>query len=112
MYYPMRVVRTDRYKLIYNVAHPLPFPFASDIHASSVWQSALKDGGSMYGKRRIEDFIQRPKYELYDLQNDPDEVHNLAKDPKAKAVFEELSGRLKEFQKRTRDPWISKYEYE
>lgn len=27
MYYPMRVIRTERFKLILNLAHPLPFPF-------------------------------------------------------------------------------------
>src|SRR5262249_33686681 len=31
MYYPMRMVRTRTYKLILNLAHQLPFPFASDI---------------------------------------------------------------------------------
>ena len=28
LYYPMRVVRTRRYKLIWNIAHGLPYPFA------------------------------------------------------------------------------------
>ena len=27
-------------------------------------------------------------------------------------VFEDLSGRLKKFQKETKDPWVVKYEYE
>ena len=31
MYYPMRVVRDKKYKLIWNIAHPLPYPFASDL---------------------------------------------------------------------------------
>lgn len=112
MYYPMRVVRTGRYKLIYNIAHPLPFPFASDLHGSTVWQHALKDGGSTFGKRRIADFVQRPKYELYDLKSDPDEVQNLAADPQHKATLDDLTGRLKQFQRTTRDPWILKHEYE
>ncbi len=34
MYYPMRVVRDRRYKLIWNVAHNQPFPFASDLWAA------------------------------------------------------------------------------
>lgn len=112
MYYPMRVIRTDQYKLIYNIANPLPFPFASDIFESATWQSALKDGGSFYGKRRIADFIQRPKYELYDLRADPDEIHNLVDEPKFKATFDDLSAKLKAFQEKTRDPWVSKYIYE
>ena len=35
MYYPMRVVRDGEYKLIWNIAHPLPYPFASDLWAAS-----------------------------------------------------------------------------
>ena len=50
--------------------------------------------------------------ELYDLQNDPHEAHNLAADPKQAAVLDELKAKLKAFQKRTRDPWILKWEYE
>jgi N-sulfoglucosamine sulfohydrolase len=112
MYYPMRVVRTDRYKLILNLAHPLPFPFASDLYESAIWQRVLKDGASRYGKRLIKDFVHRPRYELYDLKNDPDEVVNLAEDPKHAATFNELAEKLKAFQKRTRDPWVLKYQYE
>lgn len=112
MYYPMRVVRTDRYKLIYNIAHPLPFPFASDLYDSAIWQHALKDGGSTFGKRSMDAFVHRPKYELYDLQTDPDEIYNLANDPKHKAAFDLLSAKLKAYQEKTKDPWVSKYVYE
>ena len=79
MYYPMRVVRSGKYKLIWNIAHPLPFPFASDLWGSATWQDSLKRGDDfMYGKRTIKDLVQRPQFELYDLEADPDEIHNLA----------------------------------
>ena len=113
MYYPMRVIRTDRYKLILNLAHQLPYPFASDLYESATWQSVLKgDSTALFGKRRISDYLQRPRYELYDLQTDPHEVINLAGKPEHKALFDELSAKLKAYQQKTRDPWISKYEYE
>jgi N-sulfoglucosamine sulfohydrolase len=113
MYYPMRVIRTDRYKLILNLAHQLPFPFASDLYSSATWQSVLKTGaGSIYGKRRVADYLHRPRYELYDLQKDPDEIHNAAASLEYKSVFEGLAAKLKDYQKRTRDPWMVKYEYE
>jgi N-sulfoglucosamine sulfohydrolase len=113
MYYPMRVIRTDRYKLIYNVAHQLPFPFATDLQESATWQSALKGGtGAKYGKRTIDAFVNRPKYELYDLQADPDEAVNLADKPDMRATLAELSAKLKAFQEKTKDPWVVKYEYE
>ncbi|MGE3822243.1 MAG: sulfatase-like hydrolase/transferase, partial [Isosphaeraceae bacterium] len=113
MYYPMRVVRTRRHKLILNLAHQLPYPFASDLFESATWQSALRGGpDARYGKRLIKDYVQRPRYELYDLENDPDEVVNLAERPEHKALFESLAGKLKDFQKATGDPWILKYDYE
>jgi hypothetical protein len=31
MYYPMRVIETRKHKLILNIAHQLPYPFASDL---------------------------------------------------------------------------------
>ena len=112
MYYPMRVVRTRQYKLLFNVAHQLPFPFASDIYESATWQSVLQRGDSMFGPRRTIDFIQRPRWELYDLQADPNEVKNLADDPKFAKIFADLQAKLKSFQERTSDPWVLKYKYE
>lgn len=112
MYYPMRAVRTARYKLILNLAHELPFPFASDLYESAIWQSVKDSEGSRYGKRLLADFIHRPRYEMYDLEKDPDEAVNIATDPAHRATFDELSAKLKAFQTRTRDPWVSKYRYE
>ena len=112
MYYPMRVVRTRRYKLIWNIAHKLDYPFASDLWASSTWQAVLKSGDKVYGKRSIEAYIHRPRFELYDLQNDPHEIHNLADDTNHSQMLQELKEKLKAFQKRTKDPWILKWSYE
>jgi N-sulfoglucosamine sulfohydrolase len=112
MYYPMRVVRTRRYKLIWNIAHKLDYPFASDLLASSTWQAVLKSGDKVYGKRSIEAYIHRPKFELYDLKNDPHEINNLADDPNHAQILQELKEKLKAFQKRTKDPWILKWNYE
>jgi N-sulfoglucosamine sulfohydrolase len=112
MYYPMRVVRTRQYKLTLNLAHQLPFPFASDLEASATWKSVGKDPEALYGKRKVKDFVQRPRYELYDLTADPHEVKNLADDPKHAAVLKNIQDKLKAFQERTGDPWVVKYEYE
>ena len=64
------------------------------------------------GKRTVKAYIHRPRFELYDLENDPDEVKNLADSPKHAKVLEELKGKLRAFQKRTNDPWILKWDYE
>lgn len=112
MYYPMRVVRTRQYKLLYNLAHPLPFPFASDLEESATWKSVKAEPNAKYGQRYVRDFVQRPKYELYDLTTDPHEARNLADDPKHAKVIAELQAKLKAFQEKTDDPWIVKYRYE
>ena len=54
----------------------------------------------------------KPKFELYDLENDPHEVKNLADDPNHQGVLTDLKTKLKAFQKRTKDPWIVKWQYE
>lgn len=44
------------------------------------------------------------KHELYDLRNDPEEERNLYGDPSVKAVQEELTERLKAWQREVKDP--------
>jgi len=112
MYYPMRMIRTRRYKYILNLAHPLPFPFASDLWACPTWQGLRQRGDTRYGQRTVEAYLHRPREELYDLENDPHEVKNLARDPAHTAVLADLRRQLKQWQERTRDPWRVKYEYE
>ena len=112
MYYPVRVIRTERYKLSLNLAHELPFPFASDLFEGGTWQDILKSGATKYGQRSVDAYLHRPRYELYDLEKDPAELNNLATDPASKAIFDELAGQLQAFQARTKDPWMVKYEHE
>lgn len=113
MYYPMRAVHSGRYKLIWNIAHPLPFPFASDLWNAATWQDSLRRGEDfVYGKRTIKALTQRPRFELYDLESDPDEVQNLADDPQHEKLLAELKLKLREFQRRTGDPWILKWDRE
>jgi N-sulfoglucosamine sulfohydrolase len=112
MYYPMRVVISGKYKLIFNIAHQLPYPFASDLYASPTWQSVLKTGREQYGKRSVYAYLHRPRFELYDLDADPHEIHNLSEDPRYDKTLKQLQAKLHAWQKRTRDPWELKWRYE
>jgi N-sulfoglucosamine sulfohydrolase len=110
MYYPMRMVRGKKYKLIYNIAHQLPFPFALDLMQSPTWLSTK--GSPYYGKKKKENFLHRPKFELYDLEVDPQETRNLADEEQYKDVMQTLIEKIKDFQSKTNDPWLYKWENE
>jgi N-sulfoglucosamine sulfohydrolase len=113
MYYPMRCIRDERYKLIWNIANPLPFPFASDLWTSSAWQAQLKLGkDANYGVRTVGEYIQRPRFELYDMQYDTEERKNLAADPAHAETLKLYQEKMKQFQQELGDPWIQKWEYE
>lgn len=112
MYYPMRVVKNRRHKLIWNIAWQLPYPFASDLWAASTWQGTYRAGEEYFGKRTINAFINRPEFELYDMIQDPDEVVNLADDPEYSELLETMKADIKDFQLRTRDPWIIMWDNE
>ena len=111
-YYPMRVVRTRRHKFIYNIAWKLDYSFASDLWASASWQAALREGADAFGARSVEAYIRRPKFELYDLEADPNETVNLANSPAHRELVESFCARLREFQEKTDDPWLHKWTYE
>lgn len=113
MYYPMRVVRGKEYKLIWNIAHGLPYPFASDLWAASSWQAQFQKGpDAPYGRKTVSEYIHRPQFELYDMQQDPYETRNLAFDPEFAGVLKTYQDKLKTFQKEMSDPWIMKWDYE
>jgi len=111
-YYPMRVVRTQKYKFIWNIAHPLTYSSASDLWRAASWQGALRDGLVEYGRRTIDAYLHRPQFELFDLEQDPNEAVNLAEEPGYASLVEEFCGKLQKFQRETIDPWIHKWEYE
>ncbi len=111
-YYPMRVVRTQRHKFIWNLASPLTYSFASDLWACATWQGVVRNQLSDYGQRPVDAYLHRPRFELYDLQADPGETVNLAARPECAALVAQFCAKLKAFQERTNDPWLHKWEYE
>jgi N-sulfoglucosamine sulfohydrolase len=111
-YYPMRVLRTKRYKFIWNIAWKLDYSFASDLWYSASWQAVVRDGVDHFGARSVDAYLHRARFELYDLQQDPDEVINLAGQPEHAALVEEFCAKIRRFQQETRDPWEHKWIYE
>jgi N-sulfoglucosamine sulfohydrolase len=112
MYYPMRMVRTRTHKLLLNYAHRLEYPHASDLWNSPSWQGVLARKDSQMGQRTVEQYLNRPKYELYDVTADPHELKNVAADPKQAETLVVLKKQLGDWQKATGDLWLVKDKHE
>jgi N-sulfoglucosamine sulfohydrolase len=104
-YYPMRALRMAGYSYILNLAHELEFPIAGDVASSPGWQ-AIAAGRVNLGKRPLDSYLRRPAEELYDLNNDPDQLINLA----SRAAHRDALGKLRFFllhwRVATKDPWL------
>ena len=106
MFYPMRSVRTRRYKYILNLHPELEFPFATDLFVSKTWQAILKRKLETMGKRSTKRYLYRPHEELYDLGKDPAEAINLAGNSDYVDVLKELRAKLGAMRAETDDYWL------
>lgn len=109
-FWPTRFLRTQRFKYHRNVAWKLDFPFATDLYASLTWEAMRNSGGpgkeAMIGPRTLKNYIRRPPEELYDLDQDPQEINNLASDPDFQGIVNELRADLERWQLETKDPFL------
>ncbi|MEM7600478.1 MAG: sulfatase [Verrucomicrobiota bacterium] len=111
MYYPMRVVRDNDFKLIWNIAHDLPYPFASDLWVASSFQAQYQQSlDAPYGQKSVGEYIHRPEFEFYKIGEDPHESENLASNPEFREEMIQYQEKLKAFQKEMKDPWIMKWD--
>ncbi|KAF5292225.1 hypothetical protein FQA39_LY14040 [Lamprigera yunnana] len=109
MYYPMRAIRTQRYKLIHNINYNAPFPIDQDFYLSLTFQDMLnrtRNKIPLNWFKSLGSYYYRPEWELYDLKMDPGELKNLAEKPKHKQLFEKLQEKLLKWQRETKDPWL------
>lgn len=102
---PIRSVRTERYKLIFNAAPHFPYRPALDLEQSPSWASYLAQArrGALAPQHLRLLQPSRPMLEMYDLQNDPDEFVNIIDDPAHAGARKELLQRLGEWMHQTYD---------
>jgi N-sulfoglucosamine sulfohydrolase len=117
-YYPQRAVRTDRYKLIENLlvgeVHPdydttfsklakeakrRETPGGLDLHA--VIAQSEPEVKEAYARMR-----QPPRFELYDLEQDPFEYRNLASLPEHRDTLSQLQHALQQWRVESHDPLL------
>ncbi|XP_071479780.1 N-sulphoglucosamine sulphohydrolase-like [Diadema antillarum] len=108
MYYPMRVIRNRRYRLIHNLNNRAPYPMATDLYACPTFLEILNNtesGRPTNWFKTLNKYYYRDEWELYDLQNDPHEVVNLANDPAHQDVRQNLTSQLHSWLMETDDTW-------
>jgi N-sulfoglucosamine sulfohydrolase len=116
--YPMRALRTADHLYIRNFA-PDRWPTGGpEFISSNKTTNGDVDGGPTkdfmtapanqrkFARQYALAFGKRPAEELYELASDPDQMKNLAADPKHKAAKDGLSTRLEAYLKQTGDPRI------
>lgn len=110
-FYPQRTVRNGRYKLIHNLMHEENNPeyqFALDkFHDRDAFARALELSATEV-RKAYGILHSPPEFELYDLEKDPHEFHNLAEDPSVILVLEGLKEKLKQWQEHTLDPLLQR----
>lgn len=98
--YPMRAVRDDRWKYIRNLHPDYAFTTHIDLVAGrlgqraffSTWETAAKT--DLSAAAVLKRYHARPAEELYDLDADPHEEHNLAADPQHASSLASLRAEL------------------
>lgn len=109
MYYPMRAIRTRRYKLIHNLNFGMPFPIDQDLYISPTFQDILNRTRSKQALpwyKTLKQYYYRPQWELYDIRADTMESNNLHGKPALQETEAALRSRLRQWQLDTQDPWL------
>ena len=103
----IRCVRTERYKYIRNFFPERPYTYFNAYkklqYPVLTLMEMLYARGELTPEQASFMAPTRPEEELYDLQNDPHEVHNLADDPKHQEILKDLRAKLAAWIKETGD---------
>ncbi len=102
--FPIRCVRTEKYKYILNLEperiYTSHITSAEPRDGRDYWDSWVRAAKTnRFAAERVADDQHRPKEELYDVQADPDELHNLAGDANYEKVLLSLRKRLAAWRK-------------
>jgi N-sulfoglucosamine sulfohydrolase len=106
-FYPRRAIRDDRYKLIHNLRAGAAKP-SNGIDGDPAYRlSQQSHYDSTVTRTAFDTFADPPEFELYDLQNDPNEFQNLAGQSDVAETQQRLIGSLQAWRRETDDPLLS-----
>jgi N-sulfoglucosamine sulfohydrolase len=100
-----RAARSERYKYIRNDDHEAPLTPPADAVRSPTFRAMrrLRDEGTLTPEQRACLTKPRPAEELFDVDADPHELHNLAGDPAHAAVLGKMRAALVRWERDTDD---------
>ena len=106
--YPSRAIHTEDFAFIRNF-RPMRWPAGDppnfrDIDATSASKNNLFENPVFLQLATA----RRPEFELYDLNQDPYQLHNLADDPTYAVIIQELSSKLMAELQSSNDPLLIK----
>ncbi|MFT3902184.1 MAG: sulfatase [Niabella sp.] len=97
--YANRSVRNRQYLYIHNLN--FANKFSNVVTSSALFKQWVQTDSSKAMK-----YVIRPEEELYDVVNDPWQLHNLAKDAKYRTIKKSLKGKLEAFMKQQGDKGV------
>ena len=109
-HYPMRCLQTKRFGYIYNAWSDGKYLYKTEPMSGLTFkamQEAAKTDKAI--AERVEMLIHRVPEELYDLEADPNALHNLAKDPKYQEQMKQTHAAMVKWMETTKDPLIEGY---
>ncbi|AQQ09510.1 Choline-sulfatase [Sedimentisphaera cyanobacteriorum] len=97
--YPIRSVRDENYRLIWNLMPNNEFQNVTTENPSSEFQSMLDlaAAGDEHAQKYTHKYQHRPEFELYNIKEDPANINNLADEPGYEEVFKRLKTKLDEW---------------
>ena len=104
----MRCVRTEKFKLIYNAFYSIPHGTPIDLSTSPSWYELKRNqrDGTLKPEQNQIFVAPRAMVEIFDLENDPDELYNVADRADFLNTGRILARELERWQNQTNDyPW-------
>lgn len=105
-FYPRRAIRNHRFKLIHNLLSGNAKPMKrvdKDVSYRAARRRPYR--GTAIGQAYAT-YIDPPEFELYDLESDPIEFHNLAGLPEYRGIQAALTEALSTWRRETDDPFL------
>ncbi len=103
-YFGVRMVRDARFCYILNLTPEAKFQCAANTPKNQMWASWVEKAKSdSFAASRVEAFSRRPGEELYDMEKDPYQMHNIAADPAYAAEKKRLAALLKKWMEQQGD---------